>query len=215
MELIVEGSSFLWHQIRCLVAILLLVGQRKEAPSIVDDLLNIDKYPCKPQYTMCSELPLVLFDCEYADVEWRHEPHELAKVVKHWQDVWLAHHTKSVIVKRMIDTLCLGQHASLLAREHDDQLKKGHSNHRALDQPYHSLQGKSQSLDYVRFVDREKANSLETRVDHYVKRRRLDADVYGKLAENQQLAQSLNLYNNTTPTSAAAETQQAQPNGSS
>ena len=43
------------------MAILFLVGQKKELPSIVDDLLDINKWPCKPEYNISSELPLVLF----------------------------------------------------------------------------------------------------------------------------------------------------------
>ena len=34
VELTVDGKAFLWHQIRCVVAILLLVGQHKESPSV-------------------------------------------------------------------------------------------------------------------------------------------------------------------------------------
>jgi tRNA pseudouridine38/39 synthase len=42
------------------MAILFLVGQKKELPSIVDDLLDINKWPCKPDYNISSELPLVI-----------------------------------------------------------------------------------------------------------------------------------------------------------
>jgi len=36
----------------------LLIGQKKEDPSIIDDLLDIEKYPSKPEYTMCSEVKI-------------------------------------------------------------------------------------------------------------------------------------------------------------
>ena len=34
-ELTVDGKAFLWHQIRCIVAILLLIGQNKEDPQVM------------------------------------------------------------------------------------------------------------------------------------------------------------------------------------
>lgn len=58
-----HGSAFLWHQVRHMVAILFLVGQGLEPPSIVDDLLNIAKIPTRPQYEMADDAPLVLWDC--------------------------------------------------------------------------------------------------------------------------------------------------------
>ncbi|KAH6621076.1 pseudouridine synthase [Chaetomium sp. MPI-SDFR-AT-0129] len=59
----VRGSAFLWHQIRHMVAILFLIGQGLEPPSLVADLLDIDKTPRKPNYAMADEVPLVLWDC--------------------------------------------------------------------------------------------------------------------------------------------------------
>jgi hypothetical protein len=41
---------------------------------IIDELLDVNKHPRKPQYSMASELPLNLFDCEFADdMEWIYE----------------------------------------------------------------------------------------------------------------------------------------------
>lgn len=65
----VRGSAFLWHQVRHLVAILFLVGQGHEQPSVVDDLLNVQKTPGKPHYEMASDVPLVLWDCIFPSVE--------------------------------------------------------------------------------------------------------------------------------------------------
>lgn len=90
VELIIEANSFLWHQIRCIVSILLLVGQGREDPSVVTELLNVEKNPCKPQYSMASELPLVLFDCQYDNVkEWRYDHLEMERLIKKIQDAWV------------------------------------------------------------------------------------------------------------------------------
>ena len=53
-ELIVDGSGFIWHQIRCIVAILVLIGQGKEEIGLVKELLDIEKHPCTPNYPIAS-----------------------------------------------------------------------------------------------------------------------------------------------------------------
>lgn len=62
-----HGSAFLWHQVRHMVAVLFLVGQGLESPSIVAELLDIAKNPRKPTYEMASDAPLVLWDCIFPD----------------------------------------------------------------------------------------------------------------------------------------------------
>jgi tRNA pseudouridine38/39 synthase len=61
----VHGSAFLWHQVRCMVAILFLVGQGLEEPSIVDELLDVKTNPGKPNYEMAEDSPLVLWECMF------------------------------------------------------------------------------------------------------------------------------------------------------
>ena len=60
-----HGSGFLWHQVRHMVAILFLIGQGLERPSVIDDLLDVSKTPTKPQYEMADDAPLVLWDCVF------------------------------------------------------------------------------------------------------------------------------------------------------
>eukprot|EP00727_Mastigamoeba_balamuthi_P003036 m51a1_g1273 putative trna pseudouridine(38 39) synthase (694) ;mRNA; f:99807-102749 len=67
----IRAASFLYHQVRCMVAVLLRVGEGLEPPEVVRDMLDISRCPGKPNYPLASELPLVLCDCGY-------EPHRLA-----------------------------------------------------------------------------------------------------------------------------------------
>lgn len=71
-EIVICGYAFLWHQVRCMVAVLFLVGEKKEKPDIISQLLNTEKYPAKPQYDMASELPLILYDCGFDGIRWQH-----------------------------------------------------------------------------------------------------------------------------------------------
>lgn len=65
-----RGTAFLWHQVRCMVAVLLAVGQKLEAPAIVDELLDVKTCPARPLFEMANDIPLVLYDCIYEDMEW-------------------------------------------------------------------------------------------------------------------------------------------------
>ncbi|KAJ4356907.1 pseudouridine synthase deg1 [Ascochyta clinopodiicola] len=58
-----HGSAFLWHQVRSLISILFLIGQRLEHPSLVTALLDMTANPTRPKYEMASDAPLVLWDC--------------------------------------------------------------------------------------------------------------------------------------------------------
>lgn len=171
----VQGSSFLWHQIRCIIAILLLVGQQKEEESIVEELLDVEKWDGKPHYNISSELPLVLFDCTYKNVNWICPRVDKEKLIKNLQDLWIDNETKSTMIRRMMDYLeeDLGGEES---KETSEVSTKTKTNHRTLDQPYTKLQGKSVRLDYVELKKRNTSKSLENRIEHYVKRRRIDEE---------------------------------------
>ncbi|KAI7729810.1 hypothetical protein M8C21_003806 [Ambrosia artemisiifolia] len=67
----IKGSAFLWHQVRCMVAVLFLVGQGLESPDVIDVLLDVDKTPRKPQYKMAPEVPLVLQYCEFEGLNFK------------------------------------------------------------------------------------------------------------------------------------------------
>jgi tRNA pseudouridine38/39 synthase len=46
-----------------MVAILFLVGQGLEKPSLVTELMDVEKNPGRPTYEMATDTPLVLWDC--------------------------------------------------------------------------------------------------------------------------------------------------------
>lgn len=90
MKLIIKSRGFLWHQIRCIMAILLLVGEGSESPSIVSDLLDVNLVPCKPQYQMASALPLSLSDTDYQQLKlnWYHSKEEIEYLCGQLQGLW-------------------------------------------------------------------------------------------------------------------------------
>lgn len=58
------GKAFLWHQVRAIMAILLLVGQGDEKPEIIKELLDVEQNPCTPQYSLAADFALNLFHVE-------------------------------------------------------------------------------------------------------------------------------------------------------
>lgn len=64
------GSAFLWHQVRCMIAILFLIGQGLEEPKLIIEMLTVDQTPRKPIYDMASEIPLILYDCSFENMDW-------------------------------------------------------------------------------------------------------------------------------------------------
>ncbi|KAG5004861.1 hypothetical protein JHK82_028878 [Glycine max] len=65
----IRGSAFLWHQVRCMVVVLFMVGKGLESPNVIDMLLDTARILRKPQYTMASEVPLVLQSCEFDNIK--------------------------------------------------------------------------------------------------------------------------------------------------
>lgn len=41
----IVGNAFLWHQIRCIIGVLFLVGEKKEDPEVIAELLDVEKNP--------------------------------------------------------------------------------------------------------------------------------------------------------------------------
>eukprot|EP00048_Salpingoeca_helianthica_P000379 m.41177 g.41177 ORF g.41177 m.41177 type:complete len:424 (+) comp10458_c0_seq1:43-1314(+) len=104
-ELTVSGFAFLWHQVRCMVAILFLVGAGHEQPEIIPRLLDVVAHPRKPQYGLASELPLVLFDCGFEAVPWEYDEKALAELTRGLHDLWQRMACGAAVVRGMLGAL--------------------------------------------------------------------------------------------------------------
>jgi tRNA pseudouridine38/39 synthase len=67
----VRGQAFLWHQVRCMAAVLFEIGLGNERPDVVFRMLDDVARGSgpfskgKPCYHMASAIPLLLFECTY------------------------------------------------------------------------------------------------------------------------------------------------------
>ncbi|ONL98529.1 tRNA pseudouridine synthase [Zea mays] len=87
----IKGSAFLWHQVRCMVAVLFLIGQGLESPSVVDSLLDIMKTSRKPQYKMAPELPLILQSCLFDKANFMCSADASRSLTEHLNDEYRHH----------------------------------------------------------------------------------------------------------------------------
>ncbi|CAL8092130.1 unnamed protein product [Calicophoron daubneyi] len=104
-EVSVSASGFLYHQIRCIVSLLVMIGRGYENPSVVDDLLDLSKTPAKPQYQMAGEIPLLLTGAEYPEsaVNWQTSEAAQSELVRHLQLLWSEQAIRSTVIKAALD----------------------------------------------------------------------------------------------------------------
>lgn len=63
----IKGSAFLWHQVRCMMGIIFLIGNGYEDLDIIDNMFKTEENKIY-NYEIASELPLVLSDCQFEGV---------------------------------------------------------------------------------------------------------------------------------------------------
>lgn len=94
-----RGTAFLWHQVRCMIAVLLSVGQRLEQPEIVKQLLDPQTYESRPVYKMAHDVPLVLYDCGFKNnVKWTGGPARELVIHHEVNNQWNDYKVKSYVV---------------------------------------------------------------------------------------------------------------------
>ncbi|XP_005177562.1 tRNA pseudouridine(38/39) synthase isoform X2 [Musca domestica] len=190
----IKANAFLWHQIRCIMAVLLLIGQEKEEPEVITELLDVEKNPCKPQYTPAIGLPLNLFNCEFREKTCRRTDEELAmaaqtddivppqeeimdidstpdtspwiyneenlqKLIENVQSEWTQFSIKSTMIRNVLHNL-----ETLL----DEQFKP-----QAVQSQVLLLQDGVKPRQYQKLLTRKRCESLENRIEHFVKKQRL------------------------------------------
>ncbi|EAL62978.1 tRNA pseudouridylate synthase [Dictyostelium discoideum AX4] len=101
----IKGFAFLWHQIRCMMAVLFLIGQKKANISLITQLLDTNKTITKPPYEMASEVPLVLFDCGYDDIDFIYESSVQEKTVESMFGVYNDYLIKTEVNRLIRSTL--------------------------------------------------------------------------------------------------------------
>ncbi|XP_067633581.1 tRNA pseudouridine(38/39) synthase [Eurosta solidaginis] len=177
----IRANAFLWHQIRCIMAVLLLIGERKEQPDVINELLDVEKNPCKPQYTPAIGLPLNLFHCEFRKhtiqptegssensnagkeehtTSWIYGHEHLQKLIETIQGEWMQYNIKSTMIRDVLHQL--------------DQIRLSESKNSApVKAQAWLLQDGVRPRQYQQLLNRKRCESLENRIEHFVKKQRL------------------------------------------
>ncbi|XP_062099217.1 uncharacterized protein LOC133805135 [Humulus lupulus] len=100
----IKGSAFLWHQVRCMVAVLFMIGQGFESSDVIDTLLDVDRIPRKPQYVMAPEIPLVLQSCEFEDLNFTCSSDAEQALGEHLVKQCQAYHLQAAIINEALLT---------------------------------------------------------------------------------------------------------------
>ncbi|KAJ3182347.1 tRNA pseudouridine synthase 3 [Geranomyces variabilis] len=113
---VVTGSAFLWHQVRCMMGILFLVGEERESLDLprrlIDDAAAQTATTAttgggRPMYDMAAETPLVLVECAYPEgtFTWRVDDTQRDRIATGLTTLWQEHAVKAVQVRRLMDSL--------------------------------------------------------------------------------------------------------------
>ena len=114
---VVKGQAFLWHQVRNMMALLLLVGQRKEKVTVVRDMLDISKHPDgagRPDYAMAPDGPLVLVECGFPpeSIQWQTSDSKglisAVRVAELFDSMWVSAATRQCQLHTLITTYTEG-----------------------------------------------------------------------------------------------------------
>lgn len=154
----VKGLAFLYHQVRCMMAVLLLIGQKLEAPEIIDKLLDVENNPRKPQYSMAVDYPLVLHECHFEGLKWNKEPEEESHVLSSLYQQWTQTAVKAQVLNSMMQDL-QNTATDKVSPSVDCWLMEG-----------------SRQKNYRPLLERPRCESLESRIQHFVKRGRLERE---------------------------------------
>lgn len=101
----ITGVAFLWHMVRCIMALLFLVGSGKELPSIISTLFDIERVPAKPEYFMAPELPLVLYSSGFENLRFTYNTKNLFSLVSHFEALFERYHLTAVRIRNVLNFL--------------------------------------------------------------------------------------------------------------
>ena len=68
---IIKGSAFLWHQVRCMMSVLFMIGRGEEPLSVIDQLFDTETLLDRPNYDFAEGNNLILSDCGFEGISWK------------------------------------------------------------------------------------------------------------------------------------------------
>jgi tRNA pseudouridine38/39 synthase len=133
----IHGQAFLWHQIRCIMELVFMIGKRLEAPEVITELYNVQKYPGKPSYPLAPEKPLVLHNCGYPNLHIGYSAQNVwtvsCQLERQWEELMLAAARIRDVVESLDEVSVLKDDlvsfATAKLEERNKKLRRAGSNH--------------------------------------------------------------------------------------
>jgi tRNA pseudouridine38/39 synthase len=108
----IRARAFLWHQVRYSMALLFLVGKKREKAEVVRDMLDVSRHPVdggRPQYDMAPDGPLVLMECGYEGVTWyRDEDGKQVSRTRDWIHAKIDDMKLKIVQLQLLEEQCCG-----------------------------------------------------------------------------------------------------------
>ena len=103
----IVGSSFLWHQVRCLMTVLMAIGRNEEKVEVVEKMLDPEQVPEKPAYAMAADFPLSLIECKFENkgLDWIEDTEEIIKIADHLEKMWSVYAVQTRMLGELITSL--------------------------------------------------------------------------------------------------------------
>ena len=171
----IEGTAFLWHQVRMMTAVLFMIGSAKEEVNLVSKLLDINAHPRRPQYNMSDESPLVLYKTNYTEVAFSTTENSMKWLLNHYENLWYEYSIKACMMREFISVAKGAYHSSsatsngpshALASSHVEN-DNSHMFSRVSDY----IAGHENHGRYVNLLDRATALSYEERISNLSEKR--------------------------------------------
>lgn len=171
----IRGWSFARHMVRCIAAILMLIGHGKEELSVITELLDVEKNPRRPEYGFADQIPLVLFNTNFRDDEspdisdtemlnqWIYDEAELKSNIIKLQRHWCESSVKSSMLYEMVKRLQLEY-----STRFPDQPEINHQ--------MASLNRSNNQNNHKKLLERQMCPTLEEKIEHYKQRNRFEDD---------------------------------------
>ena len=101
----IQASGFIYHQVRNMMSVLYLIGAGFENPSVISELLDVEKNERKPSYGLSEPYPLVLSNSTYKELNWRVSAEARKNVLMHFNRYWNTAQTQATIVRELIKSI--------------------------------------------------------------------------------------------------------------
>ena len=181
----IQGSGFVYHQVRSMMAILFLVGLKRENPSIIKTLLDVKDVQGKPSFGLAKETPLVLFKTSFNEnLQWRIAADAYAKLMKNFQLKWSELAARTTMTKALIESIEQDTDIKVFHTAHE-YIAKGNSNNFCdlskqihLESACHAVNSEFlndnypiDSKRYKAVLDRPRGKRLEEHFEHLEKKK--------------------------------------------